>query len=136
MFCRNEIECAVTSYGGIGWFVVHRLTAWRDRVNLNRKIRTDYLIKAYQNLANASQRPPQPEYFRLMESAIADIQLFGSKEHIQLVSLFLKEFSSANKASFDPLLNALRSDLRIDLDYEQLNGNVQWFRPEGAPDNT
>ena len=117
----------------LGWFFVHRLTAWRDRAGLHRKIRTDFLIKAYQSLANSSQRKPEATYFRAMESALADIQLFGSKTQVQLVNAFLEEFGRANKASFDPLMNALRSDLRKELGYEQLEGNVRWFRPDGAP---
>jgi hypothetical protein len=119
----------------VGWFFVHRLTAWRDRKSLHRKLQTDFLIRAYQELANSSQRKPvdNSPYFRKMESAFADIQLFGSKTQIALVETFLTEFAEKKRASFDPLLNALRSDLRKELGYEQVSGNVRWFRPEGAP---
>lgn len=116
-----------------GWFIVHRLSAWRDRVNHNRKISTDFLIKAYQNLANSSNRPPEAQYFRNMESALAYIQLFGSKAQIQMVEVFLAEFKNKNTASMDPLLNSLRTDLRKELGYVQVGENVKWFRPEGAP---
>ena len=116
-----------------GWFVVHRLTAWRDRVNHKRKIRTEFLIKAFQNLANAANRPPSSSYFRDMEAAVADIQLFGSKSQIQLVESFTKEFSEKNFASLNPLLNSLREDLRKELGYEPVEANVRWFRPESSP---
>lgn len=116
-----------------GWFVVHRLTAWRDRVNHKRNIRTEFLIKAFQNLANAANRPPSPSYFRDMEAAMADIQLFGSKLQIQMVESFTNEFAERNQASLDPLLGSLREDLRKELGYEPVDANVKWFRPEGSP---
>jgi predicted nucleotidyltransferase len=117
-----------------GWFAVHRLTAWRDRVNHNRKMRTDFLVKAFQGLANAANRPPTPgaQHFRDMESAVADIQLLGSKAQVELVEKFTEEFEATKQASLDPLLNSLRKDLRKELGYEQLAPNVKWFRPEGG----
>ncbi len=116
-----------------GWFIVHRLTAWRDRVSHKRKISTDFLIKAYQNLANSSVRSPEAQYFRQMEEAIADIQLFGTVKQIKMIDDFLAEYQIHNKASMDQLLSSLRQDLRIELGYVQIAGNVKWFRPEGAP---
>jgi hypothetical protein len=118
----------------VGWFFVHRLTAWRDRVNHNRKVRTEFLVKAFQNLANAANRPPTPgaQHFRDMESAIADIQLFGSKPQIRMVDAFTKEFEEKKQASLDPLLSSLRADLRKELGYDPVTQNVRWFRPEGG----
>lgn len=117
-----------------GWFAVHRLTAWRDRINHKRKMQTDFLVKAFQGLSNAANRPPTPggQHFRDMESAVADIQLFGSKAQIELVEKFTREFEETKQASLDPLLNSLRKDLRKELGYEQINSNVRWFRPEGG----
>ena len=117
-----------------GWFTVHRLTAWRDRVNHKRKMQTDFLVKAFQGLSNAANRPPTPgaPHFRDMESAVADIQLFGSKSQIELVERFTREFEETKQASLDPLLSSLRKDLRKELGYEPINTNVRWFRPEGG----
>jgi len=81
----------------VGWFAVHRLTAWRDRVNHKRKISTDFLIKAFQNLANAANREPSPQYFRDMEAAIADIQLFGSTSQIKMIETFTKSAGAPAK---------------------------------------
>ncbi len=120
----------------IGWLFVHRLTAWRDRVNHKRQIQTEYLISAFRRLANSANRPPQDNspYFRDMESAIADIQLFGDKKDVELVKGFLNEFSSNGQASMDPLLSKLRNKLREELNYGKVAENVNWFRPEGSPD--
>jgi hypothetical protein len=67
-----------------------------------------------------------------MESAFADIQLFGSKKQVQLVEDFASEFSKANSALLDPLLNSLRQDLRKELGYEQINSNVKRVCFEGG----
>jgi hypothetical protein len=117
----------------VGWFAVHRLTAWRDRVNHKHKISTDFLIKAFQNLANAANREPSPQYFCDMEAAIADIQLFGLTSQIKMIEAFTKEFAEKGQASMNPLLSSLRKDLRSELGYETAEGNVRWFRPEGSP---
>jgi hypothetical protein len=97
-------------------------------------MQTDFLVKAFQGLANAANRPPTPgaQHFRDMESAIADIQLLGSKSQIELVEKFTEEFEQTRQASLDPLLNSLRKDLRKELGYEQIDSNVRWFRPEGG----
>ena len=120
----------------LGWYVVHLLTAWRDRVNHRRQLRTQYLIDAYRMLANAANRPPNPNslFFRNMETAIADIQLFGTNKDIDLICTFLKDFSQNNQASLDPLLLFLRNQLRDELGYEKVFENVRWFRPDGSPE--
>ncbi len=41
-----------------GWFIVHQLSIYRDRINERHDIRIQYLISAYQRLSNASMRPP------------------------------------------------------------------------------
>ena len=119
----------------VGWFVVHGLNARRDRMNHNRQLRTDFLVKAFQKLANAANRHPSinSQYFRDMEAAVADIQLFGSRSQIQMVESFTKEFDQEQQASLDPLLNSLRENLRKELRYEPVEANVRWFRPEGSP---
>lgn len=117
-----------------GWLVVHRLTAWRDRANHKRQIQIEYLISAFRRLANSANRQPQENspYFRDMESAIADIQLFGDKKDVELVKNFLDEFLHSGQASMDPLLSKLRSKLRKELNYDEVTENVNWFRPEGG----
>lgn len=118
----------------VGWLVVHRFSAWRDRINHKRKMQTDFLVTAFQHLANSANRPFAlgAEHLKNMESALADIQLFGSKKQVQLVEDFAKEFAQASSASLDPLLNSLREDLRKELGYEQIDSNVKWVRFEGG----
>lgn len=118
----------------VGWFVVHRLNAKRDLINHKRDMQTDYLIKAFQLLANSANRPFEPgaQHLKDIECSLANIQLFGSKKQVQLVEDFTNEFAKTNSASLDPLLNSLRQDLRKELGYDLLNGNIKWVRFEGG----
>jgi hypothetical protein len=68
-----------------------------------------------------------------MESAIADIQLFGTPSQISMVHQFSKEFAENGKASLDPILKDLRNELRNELNLSRIEENVRWFRPEGVP---
>ena len=118
-----------------GWFIGHSLSVERDRANKQRDLRIEYLIDAYRRLANASWRPPEPgsQYFRDMESAIADIQLFGTESQIGQAKNFMSEFQKTGRGPLDKLLNNLRNDLRKEMNLPEIKANVQWFRPEGAP---
>ena len=118
-----------------GWFIVHDLSVQRDINNKLRDLRIEYLINAYSRLANASMRMPEPgsQYFRDMESAMADIQLFGTQSQIEQAKHFMDEFQKTGKASMDTLLNNLRNDLRKEMKLSDIKTNVKWFRPEGSP---
>ena len=117
-----------------GWFVGSWLNAARDRANKQREIRLGYQIETYRRLALAAQRKPEPgsKYFRDMEAAVADIQLFGTESQIRAVNAFLQEWKANNKGSFNDLLRDLRNDLRKELELSPVPGDVQWFRPEGG----
>lgn len=119
----------------LGWIVVHCYDIDRDRQNKLRDIRIQYLIDAYQCLANSSQRPPEKNspYFRQIESAVADIQLFGSKSQIEEVHQAISEYKKSAILPLDPLLIDLRNTLRTELNLPPIQEKVQWFRPEGAP---
>jgi hypothetical protein len=114
------------------WFVGSYYNAARDRASKQREIRLQYQIETYRRLALAAQRKPEPKYFRDMESAAADIQLFGTESQIQKLNTFLDEWSARNKGSLDNLLIDLRNDLRKELDLPAVPGGVRWFRPEGG----
>jgi len=119
----------------VGWGIVHHFNTERDRQNKLRDIRIQYLIDAYRSLANSSQRPPEKNspYFRQIESAIADIQLFGTKSQIEKVHVMVTEYPKTATMPLDPLLNDLRNDLRHELNLPPIPENVQWLRMEGAP---
>lgn len=119
----------------VGWHTVDNLAAKRDRANKQRDLRIEYLISAYSKLANASWRDPKPksQYFADMETAMADIQLFGTDSQIENAKTMMNEFQKTGSSSLNELLRDLRNDLRREMDLPEIEGKVQWFRPEGAP---
>ncbi len=127
-FDLNIVITAIVAF--LGWVVVDQLNRDRDRQNKLRDIRMQYLITSFKYLSDASNRPYSPEsaqYHRNIESAIADIQLFGTEDQIILVNTFIDE-SCKTEASLDGLLNDLRKELRKELGLSQLQGNVRWLR--------
>lgn len=64
------------------WFVGSWLSVRRDRANKRRDLRVQYLIEAYRRLEAAGRCPLVPPYSSEMESAVADVQLFGTSEQV------------------------------------------------------
>jgi hypothetical protein len=119
----------------VGGFVVHMLTARRDRANKRREQRSGYLIEAYRRLESSTQRHGPLDASKL-ESAVADIQLFGSPSQVQLVQEFAAEFAAQRGASLDALLRELRRDLRVELNLESVPDRILHLRiknDENAP---
>jgi hypothetical protein len=117
-----------TSFGVVGWWVGHRLSGNRDRENKKRDKRVSYLIDAYRRLERASN-PSDPSSHSIdLETAIADIQLFGSAKQVALAESFAKEFASRRSASLDSLLAELRDDLRKELNLEPIGHSIVFLR--------
>jgi hypothetical protein len=102
----------------VGWFIVHQLSISRDIKNKRTELKIKYLIEAYRKLENISHRDnPNMQDF---ESAIADIQLFGTKRQVELAQKIATEFAKNKTVSLNDLLSDLREDLRKLLHLEQL----------------
>jgi len=107
-----------------GWWIGYWTSLRRDRAAKKRDLRIEYLIEAYRHLEGASNRiHPSSENEKALESAIADIQLFGSKEQVALATEFARDFATHRGASLDDLLESLRSDLRKELDLGAVSAN-------------
>ena len=119
----------------LSWFVGNALNASRDQRNKQREIRLKYQIDTYRLLALAVHRKPEPgsKYFRDLETAIADVQLFGTESQLREVGVFLQQWKAQNRGDLDDLRSDLRNDLRQELGQPPVSDNVQWFRPEGGP---
>lgn len=100
---------------GVGWFVAHRLSVARDRVARRRELRTEYLIEAFRRLAKSANRDVLHPYATEIESALADIQLFGTPEQIDMAIVLIQDLVEAYDADSNPLLNSLRDELRKEL---------------------
>jgi hypothetical protein len=66
----------------VGWFIVHELSISRDIKNKRIELKIKYLIEWYRRLEHISHRD-NPD-LKDFESAIADIQLFGTKQQAEL----------------------------------------------------
>ena len=84
-------------------------------------------------MASHRKYEPGSKYFRDLEAATADIQLFGTESQIREVKAFLQQWEAQNRGDLDDLLRDLRDDLRRELRQPPVPGNVQWFSLEGAP---
>lgn len=123
----------------LGWYIVHALNARRDRNNKRREVRVQYLIEAYRRLEAGVGRgsiDSSREFARGFESAIADIQLFGTDDQVQIAKNMATTISTRREgASVEPLLLSLRDALRAELGLGKIKGNPFHFRfnSEGQP---
>ena len=96
----------------------HYFTKKRDIDNEKRKIRIQYLIEVYRRLLVAYNRSPISDELKLgFETAICDIQLFGTEKQIMILNNFIEKYKS-NGPYFDDyyiLLEDLRKSLRVEL---------------------
>lgn len=107
----------------VGWFAAHQFNVHRDRQNKRRDLRIQFLLEAYRRLESAANRDCKTEEQRLaFESAVADIQLLGTKEQVALTVEYLRQHATGSGAQIDSLLCLLRSDLRKEL---ALSGEVE-----------
>lgn len=92
-----------------GWIIAHRQEMERDKKAKQRDLRVDFLINAYRTLEFASNRDPSDsdEYMHSLSRAIADIQLFGTSEQINLAQQLAREMSATRSANSGPLLENL-----------------------------
>jgi hypothetical protein len=112
-----------------GWYFVHYLQNLRDIRNKRRELRVAYLIEAYRRLESVCHRPPLgPEDSKGIESAIADIQLLGSPNQVQLAHKFVTEHAANKTADIEGLLSDLRNDLRGELGLEKSPYSTEFLR--------
>jgi hypothetical protein len=97
----------------LGWYIAYWTTVRRDRLAKKRDLRIQYLIEAYRRLESATNRTNAAT--EDLESAVADIQLFGSPKQIILVREFSTQFAAEGGAGLKELLESLRADLRKEL---------------------
>ena len=80
----------------------------------------------------AAHRKPEPgsKYFRDLEAATTDIQLFGTESQIREVSAFLQQWKAQGRGDLDDLLSDLRNDLRKELGQPQYSVMCSGFVPK------
>ena len=98
-----------------GLIAGHYLSMKRDIENEKRKIRINYLIEAYRKLERGAS--PNSKKFDKgdFESAIADIQMLGNLEQVNLAYDFAINASKGDGSKLQELLENLRKELRQEL---------------------
>ncbi len=115
----------------LGWLVAHLFNTHRDRQNKRREIRVKYLIEAYRRLEGGACRGAihNTEYGKGLESAIADIQLFGTVKQVCMAKELATAIAERRvEASAGALLLSLRDDLRKELSLDIINEKPIHFR--------
>lgn len=108
-------------------YKTHTLNRERDYENKKKEIRIMYLIDAYRKIEDASNRENGSLRILNLESAIADIQLFGDIKHIALSRQVAKEIEEEGHCNNLALLEQLRDDLREELGLQPLPPNDWHF---------
>ncbi len=98
-----------------GLILGHQLTLRRDFKNKKKEIRINYLIEAYRKLERGAI--PNAKKFDKgdFESAIADIQMLGNPEQVNIAYEFAIEASQDNGSKLQKLLENIRMELRNEL---------------------
>jgi hypothetical protein len=122
----------------LGWGVSHYLSVSKDQKAKQRDMRIQFLLEAYRRLEAAANRLESgKEEQDKFESALADIQLLGTKTQIEELMRFLEQWnSSEGNASINPLLELLRTHLREELGLEKEIPGIKIFRFENRHPNT
>jgi|SRR5271166_3319216 len=114
---------------GIGGWLSHHWSASRDLANERRKLRISYLLEAYRRLEASANRPVgTDEQKAAFESAVADIQLLGTKDQIEATVKFLRKHTQRSGAIIDSVLEILRADLRQEMGLHGNTPHVVVFR--------
>ncbi|MDR3339926.1 MAG: hypothetical protein LBT25_07560 [Candidatus Symbiothrix sp.] len=111
----------------VGWYIAYFFGKKQDAANKRKEMRVNYLIEAYRLIESAANRENNNK-LKNLESAIADIQLFGTQTQILLSQKIVEIFVQQNSADFDCLLKNLREELRKELDLEKVDGRLLHFR--------
>lgn len=113
----------------IGVISNHYFNSKRDNENEKRKIRVLYLFDTYRKLEMQLNREIGREEMKVaFESAIADIQLLGTKRQIDLALGYIEEQAMGCEEGIEKLLGLLRDDLRAELGLSKSTAKVVVFR--------
>jgi hypothetical protein len=117
----------------IGWYIAHRIAVKRDQAIKKRDLQIQYLIDAYRKLESITGRKVLTDddrkiIIKNLESAIADILLFGSSTQIKYAYEFTQELKTNMEPSLTPLLTALRNDLRLELNLPKSEIEIRHLR--------
>lgn len=100
-------------------FVMQRVQQRRQRENRQETERLKSLVAAYRSLAG-SFSPASQEHASQIEETLADVVLFGSLAQVELAVRCVNRLKRGEAVDCQPLIDALRSDLRTQLGLEPI----------------
>jgi hypothetical protein len=106
----------------------HWLSSVRDKKQRLREMRIKYLIDAYRVFTKANRHPRLYEIADQLEQAVADIQLFGSPDLIELTKKFTFEMAAHKTASLDDIQQVIRAYLRKELGEKVIQDKMFWLQ--------
>ncbi len=116
----------------VGWIVGHYFNSRRDATANRKRIVTDYQINSYRKLnafacALVTSAEGTQSLADDINSAVGDIQLFGTHKQIQLVKSISEQISKTKTVpcqQLTELLLNLRDSLRIELDLVSIEAPI------------
>lgn len=118
------ISAVIAVVGGV---LSHQLAAWRDRANRRREYRVAYLIEVFRALRKVSHqvRNDVPKAVDELDKLLSDIQFLGNEEQIKAAMELGEEVKEKHAADLDPLMTALRNELRRELGRSRHKGPIK-----------
>lgn len=119
----------ITAFAGLigGHFFAGR----RESLKRKKEIRVEYLVNAYRKLEKGAIPTSNDYSAGEFESAVSDIQLFGSGEQVILVHRFCESSSKGDGSLLQELLENIRKELRKEIGIK--NSNLPLVRPFRIP---
>ncbi len=93
----------------------HFLSNRRESEKRKKEMRVTYLIEAFRKLEKGASPTANNYSPGDFESAISDIQLFGSGSQVKLAQKFCKSASEGDGSLLQDLLENIRNELRTEL---------------------
>ncbi len=111
-------------------FVMQRVQQKRQRENRQETERLKSLVAAYRSLAG-SFSPALSEHSVQIEETLADLVLFGSLQQVELAAQCATQLSIGKSVNYQPLVESLRFDLRMQLGLESIPASM--ILPDSGP---
>lgn len=111
----------------LGWIIGYLLKQKNEVENAKRSRRVEFLLKTYLKLENCIHRSPK-EVGKDLEKCIAEIQLMGNLEQVNLSKRIANEIANEGETDLESLLKSLRNDLRKELNLPENKEQIQFLR--------
>jgi len=120
----STVLLAVAGWAFAGW-----LNSRRDTANKRRELVVQHLIGAYKILTQEiGRRDTTSESMTKLENLLSEIQLFGSKQQVELARKLSNQTANEGISEIDPLIEDMRNHLRKELGLELVEGKTIWLR--------